>query len=137
MAHIVRRLSGGALAVAALAVAGCGGEEEAEQPTPAPAPPPAAGGPTLRLSAEPSGQLRFDKDMLRADPGKLTIVMDNPAPVPHNVAIEGQGVDVKGPVVSKGGVSRVSATVKAGKYTYYCSVAGHREGGMVGTLTVG
>jgi uncharacterized cupredoxin-like copper-binding protein len=30
----------------------------------------------------------------------------------------------------------VSADVKAGQYTFYCSVPGHRQGGMQGTLTV-
>jgi uncharacterized cupredoxin-like copper-binding protein len=27
-------------------------------------------------------------------------------------------------------------SVKAGKYAFYCTVSGHREGGMEGTLTV-
>ena len=63
--------------------------------------------------------------------------MKNPAPVPHNVSIEGPGgIDEQGPTVDKGGASEVEATLKAGSYTYYCSVPGHREAGMEGTLTV-
>jgi plastocyanin len=91
---------------------------------------------TLLLAADPSGQLRFDKDALAAEAGNVRITMTNEAPVPHNVALEGEGVDEKGVVVEKGGSSEVEAAVKAGSYTFYCSVDGHREAGMEGTLTV-
>jgi plastocyanin len=136
----VRRLcTAGVLALAVTALGGCGGgdDENPEEPGGgAPAPAPTGGGGTLQLKAVASGQLRFDPETLRADAGKVTLVMDNPATLPHNVAIEGPGVDEVGEVVQKGGKSRVTATLRAGKYTFYCSVPGHREGGMVGTLTV-
>ena len=32
--------------------------------------------------------------------------------------------------------SRFFVTLKAGTYTYYCSVPGHEDGGMHGTLIV-
>jgi uncharacterized cupredoxin-like copper-binding protein len=38
--------------------------------------------------------------------------------------------------VGQGGTSTVSASLKPGTYTFYCSVPGHREGGMEGKLTV-
>ena len=41
-----------------------------------------------------------------------------------------------GQVVQNGGTSQFSATFSAGNYTYYCSVDGHRQAGMQGTLTV-
>jgi plastocyanin len=92
---------------------------------------------TLVLSADPGGQLLFDKDELAAAPGKVRITMNNPSPIPHNIALEGQGLSAKeGPTVEKGGASEVEADVKAGDYTYFCSVPGHREAGMEGTLTV-
>jgi plastocyanin len=91
---------------------------------------------TLQLSANPSGELSFDKTSLSAKPGTVRIVMANPAPVPHNISLEGGGIDEKGPVVNKGGDSQVEAKLKAGTYTFYCDVPGHRQAGMEGTLTV-
>jgi plastocyanin len=92
---------------------------------------------TLLLSADPSGQLRFDKNTLQAPAGNVRITMKNPSPVPHDVSIQGPGgLNKQGPVVSKGGASQVEAPLKPGSYTYYCSVDGHRQAGMQGTLTV-
>jgi uncharacterized cupredoxin-like copper-binding protein len=39
-------------------------------------------------------------------------------------------------VVQHGDVSEIDVDVDAGEYTFYCSVEGHREAGMEGTLTV-
>lgn len=91
---------------------------------------------TLKLSADPGGALKFDKGSLTAKAGKVTIVMDNPSSLPHAVELEGQGVEEVGETVNKGGVSKVTATVKAGEYEYYCPVDGHKAGGMTGKLTV-
>jgi plastocyanin len=99
----------------------------------------AAGGePTaLALSADPSGATRFDKTELSAKPGPVTITMTNPSPVPHNVALRGADVDEKGEVVQGDGKSTVEATLAAGEsYEFYCSVPGHEQSGMKGTLTV-
>jgi uncharacterized cupredoxin-like copper-binding protein len=94
------------------------------------------GGEDLKLSADPSGQLKFDKTSLDAKAGKVTITMDNPAPVPHAIAVEGNGVDKDGETVQKGGTSTVSVDLKPGSYTFYCPVPGHRQAGMQGKLTV-
>jgi plastocyanin len=66
----------------------------------------------------------------------VTLVMENPSPVEHNVSLEGGGVSEEGETVGQGGTSTVSAEVDPGDYTFYCSVAGHQDGGMEGTLTV-
>jgi plastocyanin len=103
------------------------------------APPPPASGTvkTLLLSADPTGQLRFDKNTLAAPAGTIRITLNNPAPVPHNISLEGPGgLSKQGPTVAKGGASQVEATLKPGTYTYFCSVPGHRQAGMQGTLTV-
>ena len=100
---------------------------------------PASGGgaaQTIRISADPGGALAFDKTSLSATPGKVTIVMDNPSDLPHAVEIEGNGVEVVGDTVMKGGMSKASADVEAGEYEYYCPVGNHKDAGMEGTLTV-
>ncbi len=62
--------------------------------------------------------------------------MSNASPIEHDVAVA-QGTTVLGqtPVFS-GGSKSVTLTLKPGKYTFYCTVPGHRQAGMEGTLTV-
>jgi plastocyanin len=96
---------------------------------------------TLRISAGPSGKLAFSKKRLSAPAGKVTIILKNTSALPHNVAIRtgtsAKGKIIKkGKVVRKGGTSRVTATLKKGKYRYACTVPGHEAAGMWGILTV-
>ena len=90
----------------------------------------------VEIDADPTGQLKFLASSATATPGKVTIRMQNMSSTPHDIAITGAGVSQIGQIVSNGGVSTVSASLKPGKYTFYCSVPGHRAAGMVGTLTV-
>lgn len=56
--------------------------------------------------------------------------------LPHNVVFEGfQGDQI---LVEGAGVGEYAgnAAVPAGTYTYFCSIAGHRAGGMEGEITV-
>jgi plastocyanin len=92
-------------------------------------------GETLKLTADPEGNLSWEPTELSANAGPVTIELDNPSPVPHNVAVEGNGVDEVSDTVSDSTTS-VTADLQAGEYTYYCDVPGHRDAGMEGTLTV-
>ena len=99
----------------------------------------AGGGSTnLAIAANPSGSLAYDKKTLSAKAGKVTITMTNMAPLGHNITIQkGTNGSVLGATPTfQGGTKSVSLNLKAGTYTFYCSVPGHRQGGMVGTLTV-
>jgi len=148
-----------ALAVGAFAFAGCGSDnnnDSSSSDTGASAPSSSESTPSesttdtsasssgggggsseLKLSADPSGALKFDKTDLSAKAGKVSIVMDNPSSVPHAVAIEGNGVDKDGETVTQGQKSTVGPVeLKAGTYTFYCPVDGHEASGMKGTLTV-
>jgi len=90
----------------------------------------------LEMPADPSGQFAYISKVATASAGPLEIDSKNESSTPHDIAIEGNGVKEGGKTVAGGGVSTVSVTLKAGKYTYYCTLPGHREGGMLGTLTV-
>ena len=141
-----------ALVMGGLVAAGCGGDEteDAGDPGPAENPPAqtetqtdaqdsASGGgaaQTIRNDAVPSGELAFEKDTLKAKPGQVKLVMDNPASIPHAIAIRGNNADASGDTVDKGGTSQVDVDLNAGEYEFYCPVPGHEQGGMKGTLTV-
>jgi mono/diheme cytochrome c family protein len=90
----------------------------------------------LDIAADPGGALAFVAEAAEAEAGSLSIRSPNESPIPHNVALENGGIDEVGPVVETGGVSEITVDVDPGEYTFYCSVEGHREGGMEGTLTV-
>jgi uncharacterized cupredoxin-like copper-binding protein len=95
-----------------------------------------AEGGKLEIPADPGGGLAYQFGSAEAQAGSLEIDTENKSSVDHNIALEGSGVDEKGDVVKNGGVSKITADVKPGEYTFYCSVPGHREGGMEGKLTV-
>ncbi len=91
---------------------------------------------TLNIPAAESGALAYEFASAEAAPGSVKLSSPNDSNVPHNIAIEGGGLDEKGEVVQGGGVSEITVELKAGEYMFYCSVPGHREGGMLGKLTV-
>jgi mono/diheme cytochrome c family protein len=91
-----------------------------------------AKGGTLEIPAAPQG-LQFQFGMATAKPGPIEITMPNPSSDDHNIALEGGPT---GPVVGADGVSTISANLKPGEIEYLCTVPGHAEGGMRGTLTV-
>jgi plastocyanin len=92
-------------------------------------------GGTLDIPVAQAG-LAYQFANASAKAGKVTIQSKNPQPTGHDIAIQGNGVNAKGEVVQSGGTSKFTANLKPGTYTFYCSVPGHREGGMVGKLTV-
>lgn len=129
------------VAALALALAGCGGSSDKNagsntsgESTPA-SNSGGGGGEALSLAAPADGNLKFDKTELTAKAGKVTINFDNPASIPHAIAVEGNGVDQKSDEIT---TSKTSLTVdlKPGKYEFYCPVPGHEQAGMKGTLTV-
>jgi plastocyanin len=96
-----------------------------------------AGGPggTLQLAASET-DLAFDKTSLASKPGKVTIDFDNPSALEHNVAIEQNGKQIAISETLAKGKTSVSADLAPGTYTYLCTIPGHAEAGMEGTLVV-
>lgn len=143
-----------ALLLAAFALAACGGGDDsttgAEETTP-PAQEEGGGnegekeaeggtagsGGTVDFEADPSGALAFTSDEATAKAGKVTIDFTNSSPVPHDVAIEDEGGETIAETETLAeGSDSTTAELEPGTYTFYCSVPGHRQGGMEGTLTV-
>src|SRR5215217_1195486 len=91
-----------------------------------------AKGGKLQIPADPGGALAYTFAAAESPPGQIEIDSPNESSVDHNIAVEGNGVNEAGPVVSNGGVSKVNADLKAGKYQFFCTVPGHRQAGMEG-----
>jgi plastocyanin len=90
---------------------------------------------TLKLAADPTA-LAFDKKELTAKAGTVTIDFENPSAIPHNVAIEKDGKELAGFAPIAESDKSVSADLEPGTYTFLCTVPGHAQAGMEGTLTV-
>ena len=128
-------------AVAALGFAACGGGDDTSSTAAATTPATGTGGgdagATISVSADPSGQLAYTETELTAAAGSDTIEFDNPASIDHDVRIEdADGNEVGGTDTVSGGSTSATVDLKAGTYTFFCSVDGHRDAGMEGTLTV-
>jgi plastocyanin len=143
----------GAMVVAGgMALAGCGGSSSsttsaapattatssaAAPATSSAAAPKAAGGGSASISADPSGQLAFSTKSLHVAAGHVKISFTNSASLPHNLTIAAANGSLVGATPTfQGGSKTLSVTLKPGTYTFYCSVPGHRQAGMQGTLTV-
>jgi plastocyanin len=101
------------------------------------APSPGGRGQRLQLAADPSGQLKYDVSSLEARGGRVTIELTNESSVAHDVRIEGQGnPNLGGTRTVSDGATSATVQLRPGSYTFYCSVPGHRQGGMEGRLTV-
>lgn len=65
----------------------------------------------------------------------VRLVLTNAGYVTHNLTVDELGIQL---VASRGGTAEVTLDgLAAGTYAFYCSVSGHREAGMEGTLRVG
>ncbi len=90
---------------------------------------------TLTLTADPSGALAFDTTELTAAAGEVTIELVNDSGVPHNVEVEGNGVEEESDTITSGSTD-LTVDLEPGEYEFYCAVDGHKDAGMEGTLTV-
>lgn len=100
----------------------------------APAPP--ATSRALTLAADPGGALRFNKTRAAVLAGRVTVKLTNASTVAHNVTIA-QGSKTLGATktITKT-TDSLTLDLAPGDYVFFCSVPGHRQAGMQGTLTV-
>ena len=89
----------------------------------------------VHLSAPVSG-LRYDQKVAHAHPGRIEIVFLNRSSLKHNVNVELGEKELGHSATIAHGTTKFFVRLKAGKYNYYCSVPGHEDAGMHGTLIV-
>jgi len=139
------------LALAALALVACGsssdnsssttetsgGESQAEQGGGAAKEESGGSASTLKFEADPNGELAYTTTSATAKAGKVTVDFNNPQALTHDVAIESaSGEEVGATELIAEGSDSTTVDLKPGTYHFYCTVPGHREAGMEGTLTV-
>ncbi|MBA3864843.1 MAG: cupredoxin domain-containing protein [Solirubrobacterales bacterium] len=84
-----------------------------------------------------SSGLAYSSKSATAKAGMVTVDFTNSQAIPHDVAIEDSGGEVVGQTeLTSEGSESTEVELKPGTYTYFCTVPGHREAGMEGTLTV-
>lgn len=92
---------------------------------------------TVKFEADPNGELAYTSTKETAKAGKVTVEFKNPQALTHDVAIENaNGEEVGATELIADGSDTTTVNLKPGTYTYFCTVPGHREAGMEGTLTV-
>jgi uncharacterized cupredoxin-like copper-binding protein len=95
------------------------------------------GGSTLKVETDPGGALAYTTTEATAKAGKVTVEFNNPQGLTHDVAIESSsGEEVGKTELIAEGSDSTTVNLKPGTYHFYCTVPGHREAGMEGTLTV-
>ncbi|MGN6483012.1 MAG: cupredoxin domain-containing protein [Thermomicrobiales bacterium] len=136
-----RRLIGrSAIAVGALAAAGIAGSQAmANQGT---ATPPASPSSSPAASPAAGSEIQIYTEDIKFDPKELTI----PANTDVKIKVTNKGVlqhdfhvdklNITSKLLNGGESDTVTINAAAGTYEFWCTVPGHKEAGMVGTLTV-
>jgi plastocyanin len=130
------------VALAGFGLAACGGDDDdddtaAATTTTETAPAGGGGASTVDISAPADGSLAFDQTDVTTKAGAVTINFANPASLSHDVKVEdSSGTELGGTELVSQGDASATVDLQPGTFTFFCSVPGHREAGMEGTLTV-
>ena len=90
----------------------------------------------MKFSLRPSRSPGSGKGVSQASAGTITFVVTNDDPMPHDFAIEVNGVEHKTAMIDAGNTDSLTIDLAPGSYAYRCTVTGHSLVGMKGTFTV-
>lgn len=76
--------------------------------------------------------LKFEPDTLEASAGEITVALTSESGVNHDFVVDDETVVD----VPRGQTDVGTIELEPGEYTFWCSVPGHRQAGMEGTLVV-
>jgi uncharacterized cupredoxin-like copper-binding protein len=84
-------------------------------------------------------EFKFEPKDVSARVGEVILVVENAGMIEHNVVVETPGGQDLGriPNIEVGKTERLTVNLRAGRYALICNLPGHKEAGMVGTITVG
>ena len=133
---VLAAMSAAVVTASSPAKAGSQGASSSQPPAGGAPVSPAAPASSLKLAADPTGLLRYDTKQLSAKAGRVTITFTNAASLEHNVTIAQGSAQLGATPTFGGGTRTLTLNLKPGTYTFYCSVPGHRQSGMEGTLHV-
>jgi uncharacterized cupredoxin-like copper-binding protein len=99
----------------------------------APQPPPKPGAPTVHVTGV---DFKFEPSTIHVPAAKtIDVVFANRGQSPHTFALQGKGFELK---TDPGGTaSGALKRLKSGTYQFICTIPGHLQLGMKGTLVVG
>jgi uncharacterized cupredoxin-like copper-binding protein len=136
-----------AAVLAVFGLAACGGGGDNNETTAAATPPATTattgggggggGGSTVNFSTPSGSDLAYNQKSASTTAGTVTIDFQNNEAISHDVAIEdSSGKTIAQTDLVSSGSATTTADLTPGSYTFFCTVPGHREAGMEGTLTV-
>jgi uncharacterized cupredoxin-like copper-binding protein len=131
-------------ALVALLLGACGGTSTntatpsaASSPT-ATSPPPSSAAAVGTSVGVTEKEFSITLSQASFSPASYTFTIQNKGSFPHNLNIEGPGVDTKtSAILSPGQSGMLTATLQKGSYELWCSVPGHKDKGMDLTIKVG
>ncbi|MGH2922527.1 MAG: plastocyanin/azurin family copper-binding protein [Solirubrobacterales bacterium] len=128
-----------AIALALFGLAACGDDDDGggETTVETTTTETAAGGAGGGVEITTSEGISYDQNSAETAAGAVTVSYDNQADIPHDVTIEDEsGTELGGTDLITASSAETTVDLQPGTYTFYCSVPGHRDDGMEGTLTV-
>ncbi|MFM7224297.1 MAG: plastocyanin/azurin family copper-binding protein [Actinomycetota bacterium] len=112
-------------------LAACGGSESSGPPCP----------PASETRSAVDGKvtvcaydIRYDVKRIEVEAGAIEFTLINKGAIAHNLVIEGEEFLLDTP--SRGKTASATITLEPGTYEFLCTISGHAQAGMKGTIVV-